>query len=161
MPDTTFFMPVHSNDEDISFALVTLAPADLVVLRQLQTTHARLAATITQIFETADPVPPAPGYHTSTGRYSEFEFLTYGTGLTPDWYTYPPDTHEQLQDALDDGEGHRTLSEPPTGLPEPERTTSDSLHVDHRSFWFTAYRKHGDYEFRTYPVPFDSLPPNP
>jgi hypothetical protein len=151
--NTTLFMPVHTNDEEIDFALITLTPEDITTLQRLQAVHTTLHANLDE----------ALGDNT-TGKYSEFEFLTFGTGLTPDWYTYPPDTHDDLQDALDDGEASRVLPEPPTGLPEPERTAGDSLHVDRTSFWFTAFLKHGDDEFCTHPVAFTALngiTPNP
>ena len=149
MPDTTtLFLPVHTNDEEVDFALITLTPADIRTLRLLRTVHTKLCTNLDQVL----------GDNT-TGKYSEFEFLTATTGLTPDWYGYPPDTHEQLQDALDDGMGSRVLPTPPTGLPEAERTAGDTIHVDRQSFWFSAYRKHGDYEFRTHPVAFNTLPP--
>ena len=157
--NTTLFMPVHTNDEEIDFALITLTPADIRTLRLLRIVHTTLKQEINKVLGDIDPSSSCDW--STIGEYSEFEFLTYGTGLTPDWYGYPADTHPDLREALDDGEGSRVLPTTPTGLPEAERTTGDSLHIDRQSFWFSAYRKHGDQEFRTHRVAFTALPPSP
>jgi hypothetical protein len=145
----TLIIPTYSNEDDLTFLVLNLNPEDLQTLERLHDVHLTLAAGINDAL--------CPEARTA-GMFSEFSVSLGWSNIAPDWYEYPDDEdlQEALSEALDETE-IMTLAEPPAGLGEPARTESDHLHVDHKGFWFTTYRRHSGTRVDSYDIPWAFL----